>query len=193
MARFVHVRDQATEALWRSVTEAAERADPGLPARLESLLRVPDGSRVSELERLRRAPARISGPEMVRALDRTGEVLGIGAGRVELGGVPKSRMGALARYGLVAKAPTLRELSPARKTATVRHLEAAAVDDALDLFGVLMATRLLNRAQRAGQRQRLVELPRLSRAAARVAAVSRVLIDELEQQQAEQNPRRRRW
>jgi Domain of unknown function (DUF4158) len=167
LVRFVaHVRDQATEALWRSVAEAAERADTGLPARLAGLLTVPEGQRVSELERLRRAPARMLGPEMVRALDRAAEVPGIGAGRVDLAGIPTSRLGALARYGLVTKAPTLRDLSPNRQTATVlatvRHLEAAAVDDALDLFSVLMATRLLNRAQRAGERQRLAELPRLT-------------------------------
>lgn len=79
---------------------------------------------------------------MVRALDRTAEVLALGAGRVDLAGVPAARLGALARYGLVAKAPTLRDLSDARRIATVlatvRHLEAAAVDDALDLFSVLI-------------------------------------------------------
>lgn len=53
-----------------------------LPERLDGLLVGPEGQRVSELERLRRAPARVSDPEMVRALDRTAEVLGIGAGRV---------------------------------------------------------------------------------------------------------------
>jgi hypothetical protein len=85
LARFVaHVRDQATEALWRSVATAAEHTDATLPGRLVGLLTVPEGHWVSELERLRRAPARVSGPEMVRALDRAAEVLGIGASRVDL-------------------------------------------------------------------------------------------------------------
>ncbi|MGW6902237.1 hypothetical protein [Streptomyces sp. NBC_01727] len=43
----------------------------------------------------------------------------------------------LARYGMTAKAPSPKRLEVTRQTATlpatVRHLETAAVDDALDL------------------------------------------------------------
>ncbi|MFI8233830.1 hypothetical protein ACIGDI_33890 [Streptomyces sp. NPDC085900] len=51
--------------------------------------------------------------------------------------MPAARMAALARYGLGSKAPTSRDLEESRKTATmlatVRHLETASVDDALDV------------------------------------------------------------
>ncbi len=48
----------------------------------------------------------------------------------------------LARYGMSAKVPELRELAEPRWTstlvATIRHLEQKAIDDAPDLFAVLM-------------------------------------------------------
>ena len=53
----------------------------------------------------------------------------MGAGAVELSGVPAGKLAALARYGLAAKAPALRELTPSRRAATllatVRHLGTA--------------------------------------------------------------------
>jgi hypothetical protein len=58
----------------------------------------------SELDRLRRAPARASGPGMVRALDRAAEVAGLGAGRVAVGEIPPARLEGLARQGLTANA-----------------------------------------------------------------------------------------
>jgi hypothetical protein len=91
---------------------------------------------------------------------------------------PANRLAALARYGLAAKAPALRDLAEPRKTATllatVRHLEAAAVDDALDLFGVLMAARLISTARRASAAERLAAMLRLERAS--VTAANRPVI-----------------
>lgn len=55
----------------------------GPPSRAEL-----ERSRSSELDRLRRAPTRASGPEMVRALDRASEIAGLGAGAVDVGDVP---------------------------------------------------------------------------------------------------------
>jgi hypothetical protein len=73
------VREAAAERMHRTLVEAAAGADPELPGRLRLLLRVPEGQRVSELERLRRPPTRTSGPGMVRALDRASDVLAVGA------------------------------------------------------------------------------------------------------------------
>jgi hypothetical protein len=70
---------------------------------------------------------RASGPGLERALERAAEV--IGAGRADLSAVAASRLSALARYGLTAKAPLLRELADPRRTATLlaaaRHLKVA--------------------------------------------------------------------
>ena len=57
LARLVAgVRDGAADRMYRSLSAASAAADPALPSRLQSLLAVPGGQRVSELERLRAAP-----------------------------------------------------------------------------------------------------------------------------------------
>lgn len=65
-------------------------------------------------------------------------------------------------------------------TAVMRHLEAKAIDDALDLFEILMATRLISSARRSTDKQRLSTLPQLEKAARITARVSKVIIEELE-------------
>ena len=117
---------------------------------------------------------------MQHALERAREVRALGAGAVDAAHVPAARMTGLARYGLTSKAPTLRRLEVTRQTATllatVRHLETATVDDALDLLHVLMATKLLAKAERLGKDARLKTLPQLRKAAKKVAAAVDVLM-----------------
>ena len=149
--------------------------------RLYQLLEVEQGSRFSGLERLRTSPTRISGPGQEQALERVAEIRAIGAGPLDVSAVPPNKVQALARYGLGAKAPALRELAEPRRTAvlvaTVRHLEQAALDDALDLFDLLMATKLLARAERESAREHLRTLPRFAAASAKLAAAVQVLLD----------------
>lgn len=169
LARLVlRVRDEAADRMYRTLAEAATSADPELPCRLQDLLQVRDQQRVSDLELLRRAPTRTSGMAMSRALDRVSVVLAVGAWGAQVQAVPANRLMMLARYGLTAKAPLLKALAEPRRTAallaTARHLEAAAVDDALDLFDLLMATRILNPARRAVTSQRLANMPKLEKA-----------------------------
>ena len=89
-------------------------------------------------------------------------------------------MEALARYGLGTKAPTLRGLTEPRRTATLlaatRSLEVSAVDDVLDLFTLLMATKLLAWAERESNKQRQRDMPRLARASVTLAKAARVLL-----------------
>lgn len=59
----------------------------------------------------------------------------------------------------------------------MRHLEGASVDDALTPFDVLMATKLLARAEREDVKEKLKGLPRLRKAAAKMAGAVSVLLD----------------
>jgi len=61
------VRDAVTQRLWDVL---AAMVTPAQARMLERLLEVPDGARVSELERLRRGPTVPSGKAMVAALER---------------------------------------------------------------------------------------------------------------------------
>ncbi len=102
---------------------------------------------------------------------------------VDVDEVPNNRLTVLARTGLGSKATALARMSEPRRTATLlavaRHLDAAAIDDALDLFGLLMTTRLLSPARRATAEARLAMLPRLERASKTVVRAGRVLLDAL--------------
>ena len=98
--------------------------------------------------------------------------------------MPPNRVAALARFGLASKAPILAALAEPRRTATLlaitRHLDAVAIDDALDLFALLMATKLINPARRASAAERLASLPRLERASRTLAVVNRELFTALD-------------
>ena len=178
LARMVaEVRQEENDRLYATLY----RATPDeLRTEMARLLEVPEKRRVSELERLRLGPMRISGRAMEYALERTQQVRDLGAGKVDVAQVPAARLTGLARYGLASKAPTLKRLEVTRQTATllatVRHLETATVDDALDLLDALMASKLLAKAERLGKDAELKTLPRLRKAAKKVAAAVDVLM-----------------
>lgn len=178
LARMVAgVRAEENDRLHRALYEAVPA---GLRTQMLGLLEVPEKARVSELDRLRTPPVRVSGKAMEAALERARQVRGLGAGAVDASRVPAARMTGLARYGLSSKAPTLKRLEVTRQTATllatVRHLETATVDDALDLLHALMASKLLARAERMGKDAKLKALPQLRKAAKKVAAAVDVLM-----------------
>jgi hypothetical protein len=94
---------------------------------------------------LRRGPVNPTGKALVAALGRVAQVAGIGVGTVDVAVVPQRRLVDLARRGMAAHATDLRRTRPYSKRlaallATVVYLEAKAVDDALELFDVIMTS-----------------------------------------------------
>ena len=118
---------------------------------------------------------------MVVALERIAELAGLGFGSLDLSGVPPRRVVELARWGMAGKAPALRRHPRGRRLATllatVVYLEAKAIDDALELFDVLMVNDLMARAQRQSAAEKVRQYPRVSRDAARLAAAVGVLFE----------------
>lgn len=156
-------RKGAEKRLHATVAGAARRADPALPGDLVATLKTPEGSRFSELE-------------------RGDEIGAYQLGRLKLSQIPPNPMAALAQYALGSKAPLL-ERAPEPKrtamlTAVMRHLEAKAIDKALYLFQVLMATRLLNTAKRKTEKERLSTLRQLEKASCTLARATKVLVEE---------------
>jgi len=178
LARMVTaVREASAGRLWQALDARASAAGT---AGLERMLEVGAGSRVSTLERLRRGPTRLSSLAMVAALERLVEIRGLGVAEVDLSEFPVGRVNELARYGMAAKAQTISRLSPDRRAATLlavaKHLETVANDDALDLFDGL-AAQLIARSAKAGDRERLGQLPRLAEASAQLALAMGVLLE----------------
>ncbi|HWU10674.1 MAG TPA: DUF4158 domain-containing protein [Streptomyces sp.] len=91
-------RAVAEKRLHATVAGTARRADPALSGDLMATLKTPEGSRFSELERLRRPPTRTTGTAFARALERVDEIGAYRLGRSRLSQIPPTRMAALARY-----------------------------------------------------------------------------------------------
>jgi len=171
-------RDRAAARLWRVLAAAP---DSGQRKRLEALLVVPEGERQSHLDRLRRAPTRVSGPSLVAALGRLDEIRALGVAGLDLSRVPAGRLKALARHAASSWAAVIARMPPDRRIATLlafaRAFEATALDDALDLLDLII-TELLAQAKLAGEKERLRTLRDLDAAALQLRDVCTVLLDE---------------
>nr|WP_228925428.1 DUF4158 domain-containing protein [Streptomyces sp. DH7] len=172
------VREAANQRLWDTLYGLL---NTGQRAVLDSLLMVPPGERVSELDRLRRGPVRVSGPQMKWALQRAEEIAGLGMGELDVSAIPPRRLAELSRYGVDGKASLLRRHGDSRRLATLLattvYLTTRAVDDALDLLGVLIATKLLAKAERETAKEKMKTLPRVERASAKLATAFQVVFD----------------
>ncbi len=170
------VRERVAERLWQrlsAVVSPEQRTD------LEGLLARAGTSRITHLERLRRAPARASAPVLVQALSRLTEVRQLDVGPLDLLNVPASRIKALAQYAVTTKAQNIANLTEQRRTATLvsfaRQLAVTAQDDSLDVLDMLIRD-LLARSVTSGKKARLRTLRDLDAAALSLAEISEKVI-----------------
>ena len=178
LERFIaRLRGRMENRLWRSLgrgTTAEQRA------RLEGLLTVPEGSRASGLERLRLSPISVSGPALVRALERLQDVRGLEIRLPATVHVAPTRLASLARFAGAAKVTSIIRLAPARRLATlvafVYCLEATAQDEALEVLEMLLHD-LFGHATQAYTKARLRTLKDLDQAAIVLVKACRPLLD----------------
>ncbi|MFY9926792.1 MAG: Tn3 family transposase [Streptosporangiaceae bacterium] len=174
------VRERATHRVYMRLAQAA---GPDLRARLEKLLLVPEGQRRSELDLLRRPPFTPTITGLVRALNRLERVRGLGAGDLDLSGIPPAWIVALARYADQAWVTQLADLGPERRIATLTAythvLASSARDDVIDIFDVVFGD-MQRAATHRGQKRRAGELRDYDAAVAAVHARMRCLLDALD-------------
>ena len=178
LARLVtRVRDYANKRLYRLLSGLAHEDQR---VRLERLLSVETGTRHTTLDRLRKAPTRISGAELVRSLNRLREMRALGASSFDLSRIPPGRVDALARVAVSVKAQSITRMPEQRRIATLvafaRKLEATAQDDALDLFDRLVSD-LVSQSQGAERRERMRTIKDLDAAALTLRDACELLLD----------------
>jgi hypothetical protein len=94
LERFVaRLRDRVDARLCRLLGGQLSSAQR---TQLEALLQVPPGTRYSPLEKLRSGPVRVSGPSLVRALERLRDVRDLGIGMPNTVSIPPSRIASFA-------------------------------------------------------------------------------------------------
>lgn len=171
-------RNRTSERLWNNLA--------GLPSaeqktRLKSLLLVPEDSHQSNLDRLRQAPTRVSGPALIKAIERVKEIKAIGVGNIDLSAIPQNRLKALARYAACASAQTISRMTENRKIATLlafsNVFSTTAMDDALEVFD-LMVSEVRSDAEKIGKRDRLRTIGDLDAAALKLLKVCDIVLDE---------------
>ena len=178
LARLVAgVRGRVAARLWQTLAAAPDDAQR---ARLERLVVIPPGERLSPLERLGRSPTRANAAGLVGALKRLAAFQALDVGGLDLARVPAGRITALARYAAGAWAATIARMPPDRRVATLlafaRVYEARAQDDALDVLDQVIAA-LFARVEREGDRARLGAIRDLDVAALLLRDVARVVRD----------------
>jgi hypothetical protein len=94
--------------------------------------------------------------------------------------IPPGRLHALTRFANTAKVSVIRRLPESRRLATlvafVGNLEAAALDDALDLLDILI-TEMFSGAVRASDKARLRTIEDLDAAAIQLTQVCHLVLD----------------
>ena len=103
------IRERATLRLWQRL---AALPNSEQTERLLSLLVVPAGEYFSTLDRLRRAPTRISSPAMLEALDRVTAIRSLGVSDLDLTRLPVGRIKTIARNTATAWAQTVSRMQP---------------------------------------------------------------------------------
>lgn len=177
LARLVaRVRAEQSDRLHDTIAELA--GDRLTDHRLDRLVQQAGQARVSELETLRSPPSKTSKGEIVRQIERVACLRDLVEG-IDLSSLPAARLRALARYGLLAKAGALRDLSARRRRATLIaslvELRAEAADDLGDALDAQLAERG-RQAERDATTAQVREIPRLTAAAGELgAAVTFVL------------------
>ena len=173
-----HIRDRAALRAWQRL---ARLPNEDQRRQLEALLTVPEDKRRSRFDQLRQGPRHVSGPSMIAALERYEAFRNLGIRELDFSCIPPVWLQSLARYATTGWAPNMARMPAERRIATLVAFAyaytAATLDDALDLFDMLIAD-IAASAKTLGQKKRLRSLHDLDQAALALAEVCSILLDE---------------
>ncbi len=148
---------------------------------LKSLLKIPDGLHLSSFERLKYRPTHVSSTTLKSAINRYIELKTMGIHSLNLKHIPLLRLKNLSRYASITSMYSISRMSTDRQIAIlvafVYEFEKMALDDALDIFDMLI-THITTQAKKVSRQKRLRTLKDLDESALLLAEVCRLILDE---------------
>ncbi len=178
LERFISkLKHRVEQRLWKQLIQSIGQEQQ---LKLETLMSVPEGSSRSWFDQMRAGPTNISGPSLVRALERLGLIRNYGVTLPHSTSIPSNRIATLSQFASRAKVTAIKRLPLRRRLATLaafmKTLEATAQDDALDILDKLL-NELFSDAAKSDQKTRLRSLRDLDAAATTLANVCTLLLD----------------
>jgi len=175
------IREKANNQLWikLSCIPSTEQKE-----KLETLLNVPDGERISHFDNLRKGPVTISGPAFKKAIERYNRLQDFSIKELDFSGIPPVRLKTLARHAGMISMYNVSRMPDEKKIAILvafaKAFEIIALDEAMDILDLLI-TDITSKAKNLGQKNRLRTLKDLDRSALALAEIcSLILNDELQ-------------
>ncbi|ASK71482.1 Tn3 family transposase [Klebsiella pneumoniae] len=178
------VRERASNRLWLRLSELPTSEQV---AKLETLLQVPEGSRASRFDQLRKGPVTVSGPAFNDAIERYLELKTFGMQVVNFAGIPPVRFKSLARHAGMISVYKIARMPEKKRTAILvafaKAYQTIALDEALDVLDLLI-TSLAGTAKKLGQKKRLRTLKDLDRSALALADACSFIVNDSTQDEA---------
>ncbi len=179
LARLVaRVRNRASEGVYQELTKSLSRQQQ---TTLLSLLQIPEDKHHSLLDELRRAPTYVSSVSLNKALQRVKIFKDLAVSDIKTPSVPLSRKTKLAKLVAGLKAGSIAQMSHSRKLAALfcfaQHYEAIAIDDAVEVFDLLI-NKYLKELKASQKKTTLRTAQDLDRAALVLAQACAFLLNE---------------
>jgi TnpA family transposase len=150
-------------------------------AKLETLLHVPDGQRISLFDRYRRGPVTISSTAFNAAIERYKDLQEFGMQELDFSRIPPVRLKNLARHAGMISMHKIASMSEKKRIAILvafaKAFETISLDDALDVMDLLI-TSIAGDAKKIGQRKRLRTLKDLDKSALALAEVCVLILND---------------
>lgn len=171
-------RERAINQLWKRLSSLPTNKQK---KKLETLLQVPEGERVSRFDLFRKGPTRISSPAFIAAVKRYIELKDFNLHNLDFSRIPPIRLKNLARHAGIISMHKIARMPEDKRIAIlvafVKTFEVMALDDALDILDLLI-TGIAGEAKKIGQKKRLRTMKDLDRSALALAAICEMILNE---------------
>jgi hypothetical protein len=171
------IRIRSSDRLWRMLSQLPSKTQI---KSLESLLKIVEDQRYSELDQLKTAPTRISSNSLISAIKRYKKIKSIGIRELDFSRVPMIKIRAFAKHISTSWTPAIVRMPEYKKIAMLVSFiyiyEIEILDDVLNLLDMLIS-EIISSAKRSGEKNRLRTLGDLDKSAAELASFAQLFLD----------------